>query len=68
MRLYIPLNPEISVQAFYMSYKKIEKFKFSDKVKKAFWIDKKDLKEVDACYYGEYKIWGSTYRILSDVF
>ncbi|MEM0160123.1 MAG: NUDIX domain-containing protein [Thermoplasmata archaeon] len=67
--VYIPLNRKIRVQAFYAFCKKTEEFKISDEVEKAFWVDEKDLKKADDCYYyREYKIWGLTYRILSDIF
>jgi ADP-ribose pyrophosphatase YjhB (NUDIX family) len=67
--LYMPLNRKIKVQAFYAMCQKTEEFKISDEVEKAFWIDENDLKRGDNCYYyKEYKIWGLTYRILSDIF
>ncbi len=66
--VYLPLNRKINVQAFYALCQKTERFMISDEVEKAFWVDEKDLKIEENCYYyNEYKIWGLTYRILSDI-
>lgn len=67
--VYMPLNRKIKVQAFYAFCKKTEEFVISDEVENAFWVDEKDLTPgIDCYYYKNYKIWGLTYRILSNLF
>jgi 8-oxo-dGTP pyrophosphatase MutT (NUDIX family) len=69
MGIYFTLNGQIKVQAFYAPCKKTENFKINGEIEAAFWTNETELKSGENCYYfKDYKIWGLTYRILSDVF
>lgn len=69
MGIYMPLNRKIKVQSFYAMCEKTENFKTNDEIETAFWVDETELKKGENCYYyKDYKIWGLTYRILSDIF
>jgi 8-oxo-dGTP pyrophosphatase MutT (NUDIX family) len=69
MGIYFTLNGQIKVQAFYALCEKTENFKINGEIEAAFWAVETELKlGENYYYYKDYKIWGLTYRILSDVF